>query len=106
MSHHREIVCDEQIGEVELLLQVLEEVDDLRLNRDVERRHRFVGDDEVGIDRDRAREADPLALTAGELVRIAARRVGGQSDDLQQLAHARARLASDSPGRGSAAARR
>ena len=35
--HHRQIVRDEQIGEAELLLQVLEQIDHLRLDRDVER---------------------------------------------------------------------
>ena len=35
--HHREIMGDEEIGEVESLLQVFQEVDDLRLDRDVQR---------------------------------------------------------------------
>ena len=35
--HHREIMRDEDIGEAKLLLQVLEEVEDLRLDRDIER---------------------------------------------------------------------
>ena len=51
------------------------EVEDLRLNRDVERRDGLVGDDELRIERERTREADPLALAAGELVRIEARRL-------------------------------
>ena len=34
-----------------------------------------------------------LALAAGELVRVAARRVRGEPDDLEQLAHARVGLA-------------
>jgi hypothetical protein len=32
MPHHRKIVRNEQIGEAEFLLQVLEQVDDLRLD--------------------------------------------------------------------------
>ena len=50
-------------------------------------------DDEVRVDRERAREADPLALAAGELVRVARGGVGRQADDLEQLAHAPPRLA-------------
>ena len=46
-SHHREVVGDEQVGEAELLLQVFEQVDDLRLDRDVERRDRLVADDQL-----------------------------------------------------------
>ena len=80
------------------LLQLLEQVDDLRLDRDVERRDRLVADDEVRVERERAREADALALAAGELVRVARRRVGGQADDLEQLAD----LAPDAPCRARA----
>ena len=42
-----QVVRDEQVGEAELVLQVLEQVDDLRLDRDVERRDRLVADDEL-----------------------------------------------------------
>ena len=65
---------DEQKREALLLLQVLHQVDDLRLDRDIERRDRLVCDDEAGIDRDRPRDADPLALAARELARIAVHR--------------------------------
>ena len=43
--HHREIVRDEEVREVKLLLQVFEQVDDLRLNRYVERGDGLVADD-------------------------------------------------------------
>ena len=82
---HRQVVRDEQVGEAELLLQVLEQVDDLRLDRHVERRDRLVADDQLRLDRERARDADALALAAGELVRIAAHVIGLQADGLQQL---------------------
>ena len=49
MPHDREIVRDEQIGEFELALQVLQQVDDLRLHRNVERRDRLVADDEARL---------------------------------------------------------
>ena len=77
----REVVRDEEIGELEVVLQRLEQVEDLRLDRHVERRDRLVGDDEVRVDGERARDADSLALAARELVRIARRRVRGQPDD-------------------------
>src|SRR5205807_9967695 len=48
---------------------------------------------EIGIDRDGAGEPDPLALAAGELVRVPARGIGGQADDAEQLADARHRFA-------------
>ena len=93
MPDDRQVVGDEEEGEVELVLQVLEQVDDLGLDRDVEGGNGLVGDDEVGIQRQRAGEADPLALAARELVRIARGRIGRQADDLEQLANAPRRLA-------------
>ena len=48
VAHDREVVCDEEVGQPELLLEILEQVDDLRLNRDVECRDRLVADDEFG----------------------------------------------------------
>jgi serine kinase of HPr protein (carbohydrate metabolism regulator) len=74
--HHGEVVGDEQIGKAEAALQVLQQVDDLRLDRDVEGGDRLVAHDQVGIDRQRAGDADALALAAGELVRIAPRLLG------------------------------
>ena len=65
-----------------------EQVDDLRLDRHVERRDRLVADDEPRLDRERARDADPLALAAGELVRIAARVLGREADEPEDLGDA------------------
>ena len=59
-----EIVADEQQREAELPLQVLQQIDDLRLDRDVERRNRFVADDQVGFRRECPGDTDTLALTA------------------------------------------
>jgi hypothetical protein len=83
----REVVRDEEVRELEVLLQLLHQVDDLRLDRDVERRHRLVADDEVRVERQRAREPDALPLSPRELVRVAAGGVGGETDRLQQLPH-------------------
>ena len=85
----REVVRDEQVGEAAIALQVLHQVDDLRLHRDVERRDRLVADDEARLDGERARDADALALAAGEFVRIARHVFGAQPDFVEQLPHAR-----------------
>src|SRR6266545_4102321 len=81
---HREVVRDEEIGEVELPLEVLQEVEDLRLDRDVESRHGLVADDQPGIEGECTRDADALALAAGELVRVAVDEVGVEADDFEQ----------------------
>jgi len=61
-------VCDEQIREIKLLLEVFEETDDLRLDAHVEGRNRFVEDQEVRLERERSCDPYPLPLSAGELV--------------------------------------
>ena len=48
-AHHLEVVADEQERDVEARLNLAQEVDDLRLHRDVERRRRFVEDEELGL---------------------------------------------------------
>jgi hypothetical protein len=68
VSHDREVVGDKEVREVELLLKIFKQCDDLRLHGDVECRDGFVQDDELGTQRERAGDADPLALAAGELV--------------------------------------
>ena len=76
---------DEEISEPEFLLQILQQVDDLGLDRYVQRRHRLVADDQLGFDGERARDTDALALTAGELVRIAPHVIRLQTDGLEQF---------------------
>ena len=71
MLDHAEIVADEQIGEVEVGSELHEEIQHLRLDRDVERGDRFVADQQLGLDGQRTRDADARALAAGELVRKA-----------------------------------
>ena len=87
---HREVVADQQVGHAELLLQVLQQVQHLRLHRDVERADRLVGDDQARPRDQRARDRDALALAAGELVRIACSASrGAQADRVERLGDAR-----------------
>jgi hypothetical protein len=63
-------VRDEQEAEVKVSLERFEQVEDLRLNGDVERRNRLVAHEELWLHSESARDPDPLSLAAGELVRI------------------------------------
>ena len=85
-----EVVRDEEIGELELVLEVLEQVDDLRLDRDVQGRDRLVGNDQLRPQRERPGDADPLPLAAGELVREAVVVLRAEADRLEQLLDLRA----------------
>ena len=89
MTDDTEVVRDEEIGQVELLLQLDEEVQHLGLDRDVESRHGLVGDDELRADGECARDADALTLSAAELARPAVRERGREADPLEQLVHPR-----------------
>ena len=80
-----EIVRDEDVGEPEPVLQVAQQIEDLRADRDVERGDRLVADDQLRLDRERARNGDALALAAGKFVRVAARKARLQPDQPQQF---------------------
>ena len=84
MAHHREIVRDEEQVRPQALLQLHEQVHHLGLDRDVERRDRLVADRSGRLQRERAGDADALALAAGEFVRVAIRHVGSQADQRDQ----------------------
>ena len=88
-SDHREVVGDEEVGEVVLPLELAQEIQHLRLDRDVEGRDRLVEDDEARLGRERARHRDALALPAGHLGGTATQELGAEPDELEQLDHAR-----------------
>ncbi len=91
MLHHAQIVRDEQIGQPQLGLQVPQQIDDLCLHRNIQRGHRLVAHYEARMQHQRAGDADALALTAGELVRIAIARPLGQPHQGQHVGHRLAR---------------
>ena len=74
----------------ERLLEVLQQIEHHRLHRNVERRGRLVEDDEIGLERDGARDADARLLAAGELMRKAVEQFDRQADLARQLLAARA----------------
>ena len=62
--HHRQIVADEDAGQIKIAVQFKEQIDDLRLNRHVQRGDRFVADQYVGLHGQRTGNRDTLPLTA------------------------------------------
>src|SRR5918993_1064189 len=83
-----DVVGNEEHRNARIILEVLEQVHDLCLNTDVEGGCRLVEDQDVGIECERGGNADALALSAAELVRIAAGEVGREPDPLQEIAYA------------------
>ena len=94
--HHRDVVADlrgdtqimgdEQQRDAEPGLDLVEQFQHLGLHRDIQRRDRLIGDQHVGIERQRPRDGDALALAAGELMRVARDGIGRQIDQLEQIA--------------------
>ena len=77
---------DQHHRHAEAVLHVLQQIEDLRLDGDVERGGRLVGDDEFRLAGQRHRDHDALAHAAGELVRVIMQAAGGIGD-LHQLEH-------------------
>ena len=72
----------------------VEQVEDLRLHRDVERGGRLVGEQQLRAARERDRDHHALAHAAGELVRVLAQAALGLGDpDRLRAAPARCRSA-------------
>ena len=80
---------DEQHRHAEFLLDVLDQIQDLCLDRHVESRRRFVRDQEGGAAGQRHGDHDTLAHTAGQVVGILAQLAFciRDSDALQQFEH-------------------
>jgi hypothetical protein len=73
-------VRDEQYRHTALAAALLDQTQDLRLGRHVERRRRLVGDEELGAGRDRDRDHHALAHAARELVRVGPEALLGTGD--------------------------
>ena len=93
--HHAEVVGDHQDGGAEALLEFQHQLEDLRLDGDVERGGGLVGDQQLRIAGQRHGDHHPLAHAAGELVRIVAHPARGVGD-----AHQGQHLRGAGPGLG------
>jgi hypothetical protein len=78
-------VGDEEIAQVELILQASEQIDHLCLDGHIECRYRLVEHEHLRIQRQSARHADPLALTAGELMWETVAVLGLEPNRLHQI---------------------
>lgn len=83
---------NEEDGEVELLFQCIDLLQDLPLHHHIERRSGFVHDEQLGVEGHGDGDHQPLAHAAGELVRVVLEPARVDVDDLQQLLGALDRL--------------
>ena len=72
LGNDAHVVCDENDRHAHFLLQQPHQLEDLRLNGDVERRRGLVGDEQLRLARQRHGDHHALAHSPGKLVRVAA----------------------------------
>ena len=85
---NRKIVRDVYAAEVEPRREASDQIEDARADRDVEHGKRLVRDDELGLQHERAGNADPLTLAAAHLMGKAVPVfLGLQADELERLQH-------------------
>ena len=49
MPDHAKVVCDEQVGQSKLVLQVFQKIDDLGLDGYIQGRNWLIADNELGV---------------------------------------------------------
>ena len=72
---------------ISAFLQILEQVEDLRLNRHIQRRDRLITNDQFRMAHQRPRDPNPLPLTATKGVRVAAHVSLLETDELERVAN-------------------
>ena len=85
MLYHREVVGDKHICQFSLFLKILHQIQDLGLNGNVQRGNRFIADHKFRIQAQGPGDADPLASSSVQFVRIASGQPSGQPHCIHQL---------------------
>jgi hypothetical protein len=84
MGRHIEIVGDQEKARSASFRDFGKQIENGSLNWEVERRHRFVEEKNVGFERECARQAHPLTLSRREMRRPCERHGGIESNEVQQ----------------------
>ena len=85
-----DVVGDVEHGEILFVAETTEQVQDVEPDGDVQHRDGLIGQQHLGVDRQRPRDHQPLALSTGQLVRVGVDQVRGRGevDPFHQLEHA------------------
>ena len=73
-------MADDHISQMMCFFEIGQEVNDLALDRNIQGRQGFVGNDKLRAQDERPREGNPLTLTAAELMRVFAEIMRLQAD--------------------------
>jgi hypothetical protein len=82
---HAEVVSNEQIGEIQLVLQIHQQIENLGLDADIEGCHRLIADDKLGLHGKGTGDAHSLTLSTRHLVRVAVQEMVGQTNHSHQF---------------------
>jgi hypothetical protein len=93
VPHHRHVVADEHVAQLQFGAECGEQVHDLGANRNVQGGHRLVQQQHPGLDGERSGDAHPLPLAARQLVREPLGQLRREPDQLEQLGDAALALA-------------
>ncbi len=85
LGDDRQVVGDQDERQAELASETLEQLEDLRLDHDVERGRRLVADDDRRVAGEGHRDHRPLAHPARQLVRVGRGAPARDPDELEQL---------------------
>ena len=83
----RQIVGNEEIGQILFCLQLIHQVQDLCADRDIQSGDRLVRNDELRLHDHGAGDTDTLALSTGELMRVAGLVLRQKTDILKSLVY-------------------
>ena len=81
-------MSDEEVGQSQLSLQIVQQVQNLVLHEHVQSRHGLVQDDHFGVERKRTRNGNALTLTTGKLVRVTTHGASRQGNQVEQFGDA------------------
>jgi hypothetical protein len=87
-AHHGKVVGNEEVGHSPVSAEAIEQAENRRLNRDVERRHNLVAEHEIGVGCESASDANALSLATRELTREASRVRLAKADLAQEIVDA------------------
>ena len=87
MLDNRHIVGNKDVGQTQIALQILQQVQHLCLNGNIQRGDGLIADDHFGVQRQRTGNADTLTAAAVQLVRVAVGETFCQGYRLHQFIH-------------------
>ena len=89
MAHNAKIMADQHKGQAQIAYQIAQQIDHLRLHRNIQGADGFIPDDQARIARERARNRDALALPARKFMRPAPGILRPQANTAEQFGNAR-----------------